>query len=278
MEQKLTQSKIPSLKSSKTFLSAKAGSPPTLTAHVFARLRDAIVAGRYKPGDRLNESQLARDFQISRIPVREALMQLEEQGLVMNQERRGMFVTTLSDEDVQHINSIRVVLEAEALKLCQLNMTKKEAKRLTALVDQMESWEESTELHAASVDLQFHRGIWSASGNPYLVKTLDTLATALFAHKALDNVSAETKKWRLHHHRGLLNVALGESDMTPEEAMIDHLRTGYTDPERFSSYAAQASSTEKETKTTSTEAPKKALSRSKKTKKSNKTVRSKKNE
>ena len=88
------------------------GAPTTLKSYVVQRLREAILSGRYKPGDRLNESQLAREFDISRIPIREALIQLQEYGLVMNHERRGMFVTLLSEEDVQRINSLRIILEA----------------------------------------------------------------------------------------------------------------------------------------------------------------------
>src|SRR5690349_8240971 len=136
--------------------------PSTLKSHIFNRLRDAIVSGRYRPGERLNESQLAREFGISRIPVREALMQLQEHGLVMNHERRGMFVTRLSEEDVQRINSLRVVLEAEALKLCRLRMSKKDAARLTEIMTRMEAWTERTELDAAALDLEFHRALWDA--------------------------------------------------------------------------------------------------------------------
>ncbi len=69
--------------------------PSTLRNHVLRELRARIVAGRYKPGERLNESRLARELNISRIPIREALSQLQEQGLVTNHERRGMFVTKL---------------------------------------------------------------------------------------------------------------------------------------------------------------------------------------
>ena len=212
--------------------------PPTLKSHVYLRIRDAILAGRYKPGDRLNESQLARDFEISRIPIREALMQLQEQGLVMNHERRGMFVTQLELEDVQRINSLRVIMEAEALKLLRIHPDPEAIARLTGLVEEMEAWEESSELDAAAIDLQFHRELWRASGNPYLFKMLDGLVTVLFAHKALENVSFETKRWRLYHHRALLDVALGKSDTAPEEAMIVHLQMGYEEPERYSSLAA----------------------------------------
>jgi DNA-binding GntR family transcriptional regulator len=215
-----------------------AAAPTTLKSHVFNMLREAIVSGRYEPGARLNESQLAREFNISRIPIREALMQLQEHGLVMNHERRGMFVTELTDEDVQRINSLRVILEAEVLRLCQTRMTRSDAAVLTGLVEEMEAWEESTELDAAAIDLNFHRNLWKAAGNPYLTKTLDSLSTALFAHTALEHVSSETIRWRLHHHRDLLDVALGKSDATPEAAVISHLSMGYDQPERFSSFAA----------------------------------------
>jgi DNA-binding GntR family transcriptional regulator len=218
--------------------SVQGSTPSTLKSHIFNGLRDAIVSGRYRPGDRLNESKIAREFGISRIPVREALMQLQEHGLVMNHERRGMFVTKLNDEDVQRINSLRVVLEAEALKLCRLKISKQDAARLTDIMAQMEAWTERTEIDAAALDLQFHRTLWEAAGNPYLTKTLDSLVTSLFAHKALEYVSADLKRWTLHHHRALLDVALGNSTIEPEAAIIIHLRTAYNEPERFSSFGA----------------------------------------
>jgi DNA-binding GntR family transcriptional regulator len=210
--------------------------PGEIKLNVYNALRDAIVSGRYPPGARLNESQLARELNISRIPIREALMQLQEHGLVMNHERRGMFVTELSEEDVQRINSLRVVLEAEALRLCRKRMTDATAARLTELVEAMESWEETSEIDAAAVDLEFHRTIWKAAGNDQLAKTLDSLSTVLFAHTALENVSQDIMAWRLNHHRALLDVVLGRSDTPAEIAVIDHLRTHYKDPERFSSF------------------------------------------
>ncbi len=221
-----------------TALQESSATPTTLKLHVFNQLREAIVSGRWRPGDRLNESQIAREFGISRIPVREALMQLQEHGLVMNHERRGMFVTRLDEDDVQRINSVRIVLEAEALKLCRARAKKQDIARLVRLVEMMDAWTEGTEMDAAVLDLEFHRTIWNTTGNPYLFKTLDSLATVLFAHKALENVSFELKRWRLHHHRALLDVVMGHSDIEPEAAIVSHLRTGYKDPEKYSSVAA----------------------------------------
>jgi DNA-binding GntR family transcriptional regulator len=215
--------------------------PSTLKAHLVQRLREAILSGKYKPGDRLNESLIAREFQISRIPVREALFQLQESGLVMNHERRGMFVTQLSKEEVQKINTVRIILETEALKLARARMTPEGAAGLIALVNKIEGWN-GTLSEAAALDLKFHRAMWAAAGNDYLVKVLDSLAIVLFAHKTLEHVSHELRKWRLNHHRALLDVVLSPKQLDIQEAVVMHLRMAYPEPERFSSLATPASS------------------------------------
>jgi len=213
-----------------------AAAPSTLRAHVVRMLKADILSGKYRPGDRLNESQIARELNISRIPVREALSQLQDQGLLMNRERRGMFVTHLGEEEVQQINSLRIVLETEALRLARARMTPAILAELTALVEKMEAWDGSL-MDAAALDLEFHRLIWGASGNPYLQRTLESLTTPLFAHKALEHVSQEIRRWRLNHHRALLDAIMGSSP-DPLSAILTHLRMAYNEPERYSSLAS----------------------------------------
>lgn len=207
-----------------------------LKSHVADRIRNAILAGAFKPGDRLNETRIASQFKVSRIPVREALQQLQAQGLVMNYPRRGMFVITLSEEDVQRINSLRILLEAEAIKLCRANLTATQEARLTSIVEEMENVQMDSFFDASLLDLKFHRSIWACSGNPYLEKDLDSLLTILFAHQALAYTTSHTNTfWQLNHHRPLLEVIRGNSNISPEAAMVNHLRIRYTNPERFSS-------------------------------------------
>jgi DNA-binding GntR family transcriptional regulator len=213
--------------------------PSTLKLYLAQRLRDAILSGKYKPGERLNESMIAREFDISRIPVREALFQLQESGLVTNHKHRGVFVTVLSEEDTQRINSVRMVLETEAMRLARAHMTPEVAASLSALVDKMESWSGQM-AEAAELDLKFHRTIWEAAGNPYLVKTLDSLMTVLFAHKTIESVSYELRQWRLNHHRALLDAILDPGEPDIAGALLIHLRMAYKDPERFSSLAKVA--------------------------------------
>jgi DNA-binding GntR family transcriptional regulator len=213
--------------------------PTTLRAHVVKVLRHKILAGQYQSGDRLNESLIARELEVSRIPVREALSDLRDQGLVMYHPRRGMFVTQLGAEEVQQINSLRIVLETEALRLARARMTPEILKALTDLVEQMEAWNGSL-FDAAALDLEFHQTIWRATGNPYLEKCLSSLTTQLFAHKALEHISQEIRRWRLNHHRELLDVVADPKARDPQSAILTHLRMAYTEPERFSSLAVQA--------------------------------------
>lgn len=215
--------------------------PSTLRTHIVKLLRAQIVEGKYRPGERLNESKIAREFNISRIPVREALSQLQEQGLVMNRERRGTFVIQLTPEEVQQINSLRMVLETEAMQLARARMTPEIRAELLDLVEQMEAWDGPL-LDAAALDRQFHAVIWRAAGNPYLERTLNSLTTSLFAHKALEHVSQEIRRWRLNHHRDLFDVVTGGIG-DPQMALLTHLRMAYSEPERYSSLAVSSDAT-----------------------------------
>jgi DNA-binding GntR family transcriptional regulator len=210
----------------------------TLKSHVAEQIRNAILSGTFRPGERLNETHLANQFKISRIPVREALLQLQEQGLVMNHPHRGMFVITLSEEDVQRINSLRILLEAEAIKLCRANLTPTQEKRLFSIVERMDNANFLSEIDASTLDLEFHRTIWNCSGNPYLERALNSLVPVLFAHQALTYLrTPDSPQWPLNHHRALFEVVCGRSTISPEVAMVNHLRVRYTNPERFSSLA-----------------------------------------
>jgi DNA-binding GntR family transcriptional regulator len=221
-----------------TLLSA--GAPTTLRAHVVKVLSADILSGKYKPGDRLNESQIARELKMSRIPVREALSQLQEQGLVQNRERRGMFVTNIGPEEVLQISSLRIILETEALRLAQARMTPEILAVLDSLVSRMDNWN-GTLLEAAALDLEFHRTLWKAAGNPYLERALNALMVPLFAHKTLEHVTRDVRRWRMSHHHILLDAVAGRSDDDPQAVLLTHMRMAYTEPERYSTLARKPS-------------------------------------
>ena len=211
-----------------------------LRSQVVKALSERILTSKYRPGDRLNESQIARELNISRIPVREALSQLQEQGLVQNRERRGMFVTQMGPQEVEHMFCLRLLLEGEVVRLARTHMAAEVLQELECIMAKMEAWDGDL-LESAALDLQFHRTLSKASGNPYLERALNTLLVTLFAHKTLEHVSHDVRRWRLSHHRALLDAVIGKSDEDPQAVLRTHVRLSLTEPERHSELPKKSS-------------------------------------
>jgi DNA-binding GntR family transcriptional regulator len=151
-----------------------------------------------------------------------------------------MFVTNITPDEVLQISSLRLILETEALRLARARMTPAMLAELEALVVQMENLEGDL-LDAAALDLKFHRALWKASGNPFLERTLYGLIVPLFAHKTLEHVTHDVRRWRMSHHRVLLDAVTGRSGDDLQAVLLTHLRMSYTEPERYSTLARKAS-------------------------------------
>jgi GntR family transcriptional regulator, rspAB operon transcriptional repressor len=200
----------------------------TLKDTAVALMTEKILSGQIGPGERMNESKLARQFRISRAPIREALQQLLEQGLVVNMARRGMFVVQLQLEDIQKINNLRIVLEAEALRLARDRMTSVGIRKLTSVVETLEKerLKPAATNKSIQIDMEFHRTIWSLTGNEYLEKVLTNLTAPLFAYAML--LLPRLKRDVPRTHGPLLRFVQGKSRQTAEELMLDHL-SGWAD-------------------------------------------------
>ena len=102
----------------------------TLSDNVAGLIRKMIFNGTLKPGERINQAQLAETLNISRGPIREALRMLQNEGLIKHETNRGTFVTTLSSQDAYEIYTLRALLEGEAAQLAIPNLTDKDFTRL----------------------------------------------------------------------------------------------------------------------------------------------------
>jgi DNA-binding GntR family transcriptional regulator len=211
----------------------------TLKESIVETLTESILSGKFTMGERLNESRLSRELRVSRAPIREALQQLHQSGLAVNLPRRGMFVVSLDDEDVQKINSLRLVLESEALRLCRARLLPPAEKKLTQLVERMERMKLTSAFQASSIDLEFHRLVWSLTKNEYLERTLTSLTAPLFAYAVLRKPKAEKMRMVLDSHHPLLEYVTGRSDESAEDVMLSHLRLGWSQPEAFASISVQ---------------------------------------
>jgi DNA-binding GntR family transcriptional regulator len=154
-----------------------AAKPGPRGQQVIEAVRTAIISGRFEPGDRLIESALSAEFGTSRGPVREALRQLENEGLVMSFPYRGAVVLGVSDEEVQEVLiPIRLTLERYSFVLAIATMTDDDFAELGKQIWRMEQAGKANDLiKLVEADLGFHEIVISASGQLHTMQIWRTI-------------------------------------------------------------------------------------------------------
>lgn len=144
---------------------------------VTTEIRELILNGEYGSGDRLIETELADRFGTSRGPVRDALAELEQAGLVTSINRRGSFVAQLSATDVQELYAIRIALETLAITEAIERATPSDIAGMRDRLADLDKAAVSNESRAvAEADMQFHRSIVELAGNRRLLDAWNRLA------------------------------------------------------------------------------------------------------
>lgn len=153
-----------------------------LVQQIARQIINAIADGQLKPGERLTELRLSKEFGTSRAPVREALRLLESQGLVVSSPRRGFFVRTLTSDDLRDIYELRIGLEIHAADLALQRISDREFGLLRAQADKLyELAEEGSIGEQIFADFTFHRMLCAFGGNARLLKVYDDLAVEMRA-------------------------------------------------------------------------------------------------
>jgi DNA-binding GntR family transcriptional regulator len=148
----------------------------SLSSTIYRQLEEMILAGKIKPGERINESQLATTLQVSRAPIREACRQLEKHGMVEVFANRGTFVRSIQSEEVEELYDIRAALEALAGEQAAKRVTPKARKELKAHFAAMERFvKEGSVVDYYEANADFHLAIIRISGNKSLAGIYDSI-------------------------------------------------------------------------------------------------------
>ena len=141
---------------------------------VIATLRNAILYGELKPGQQLKQDQIAKELNISRMPVREALSHLESEGLIVKHPYRGSVVAKFTAEDIREIYEIRKLVEGLASELATKNMTDDDIEKLENLMYRMEGCLKTKDIDFyALLDKDFHQTIFEKCGNKRLIQLIN---------------------------------------------------------------------------------------------------------
>jgi DNA-binding GntR family transcriptional regulator len=143
----------------------------TLRDTVTNSVRQAILGGTLRPGSQINQVEVAAKLRVSRGPLREALRQLEEEGLVVSLPHKGTFVTEITRADVEEVYSIRAILESFAVQRAVEHATQNELHDLNNVVSEMEKAADLADVsRLRALDLEFHLTVCKAAHHQLLLQ------------------------------------------------------------------------------------------------------------
>lgn len=151
---------------------------------VFNTLRQAILRGELKPGERLMEIQLANKLGVSRTPIREAIRKLELEGLVLMIPRKGAEVAEITEKNLRDVLEVRCALEELAVQLACARMDEDGISELRAAAVNFENVLESDDItKIAQADVAFHDVIYAATDNRRLIQLLNNLREQMYRYR-----------------------------------------------------------------------------------------------
>jgi DNA-binding GntR family transcriptional regulator len=194
----------------------------TVKKDVVAYLKQAIIAGDLRPGERLVEPLLAEQLKVSRTPVREAIFQLENEGLVERIPYRGAVVASISSRDVSEIYTIKSAIEGLAARLACQNVTPLQIKQLRDLLKQMEAYAKKGDLDQyTGVSRSFHVQIVEIADNKWLLDVYRRLDPPIHGLRILALSLPGRPKNSVREHRAILEAIAGR-DGEKAEVLTQH--------------------------------------------------------
>ncbi len=196
--------------------------PTKNTAHVIAdALRSAILQGRLTSGQSLKQDEIASEFKVSKIPVREALVQLQAEGLVSLIPSRGAIVSRLSYDDIAEIYTMRIALEPVALRHAIPQMTNIDFLQMESILERIDHEEDLTKW--AELNWEFHAALYAPANMPRLIHVIRTLhhnVVRFLHHNHLDkDYLSQSQK----QHSELLRLSREKQVEQACELLVYHL-------------------------------------------------------
>ncbi len=192
-------------------------------------IKERIVTGHYEPGERLFEAQLAREFGVSRSPVREAMKTLEQEGLILFDPKKGLSVYKPSIKDVQDIYQCRQVLESLAVSLACEHASEEEIRtaheRVQIAQKVYEENREDSSVQLISLNSKFHDAIIIGSHNTRLHDQLEQMRALTFFYRRMNVEDRMRCREILDQHMEISRHLTNRDQEKAARAMHDHVGT-----------------------------------------------------
>ena len=198
----------------------------SLSSRVFRILRENILSGKYAPDEELKEKTIGEELGVSRTPVREALMQLELEGLVKNIPNKGAVVVGVSEQDVEDIYEIRIRTEGLAARLCAEKITDEELEELEQCMALQEYYlkKQDSAKEMGELDGEFHRIIFAASKSRPLQNVLTSFHNYIRRARAVSVCVTGRAEESVSEHRAILEAITKHDGELAEKLTAEHIK------------------------------------------------------
>ena len=199
----------------------------SLGGRVFQKIREDILNGKYKENDELRENAIGKELGVSRTPVREALRQLELEGLVTIIPNRGAYVTGISHKDIWDIYVIRSMLEGLCARWAAENITDAQLDELeeTSLLSEFQRKKGSgfSAEQVTVLDSRFHSILYEASGSRILDHVLTDFHNYVQTARKSSVVSEDRARKSIREHRQILRAIRDRDEEMAEQLANEHI-------------------------------------------------------
>lgn len=202
----------------------KLDKPTPYYLQFYNQLKKMIFNGTFKPGERINETQLAKSFGVSRSPIREAMRLLEKDGLLKADDRNGFSITSLTAKDVDEIYKIRIPLEQLAVELV---IDEADEEELTILEKQLEETEKA--IHNGTEDTEiirlnqkFHELLVDFSHNRHLKNLLEHVNALIHFCRILNYTGDHRAETILREHRRIFEEVKKKNKEAAKQHVLAH--------------------------------------------------------
>ncbi|HKN61007.1 MAG TPA: GntR family transcriptional regulator [Candidatus Acidoferrales bacterium] len=199
----------------------------SLTSAVADRLREMIIRGDIQEGEQLRQDAIAGDLEVSRIPVREALRQLEAEGLIKIVTHRGAVVSSLSSEEIEELFEMRAVLECHVLALSIPHLTESDFKEAEAILETYEKalWKESDVGSWGRLNSQFHATLYSRANRPHFMSIIRQINNNGDRYTRLQLYLTRSFERAKREHRMLVELCRKRDVKAACELLEQHIQT-----------------------------------------------------
>jgi DNA-binding GntR family transcriptional regulator len=196
----------------------------TLTSAVTESLRQRILSGEFADGQQLRQEALSNEYGVSRVPVREALRQLEAEGLIQIIDHKGALVTKLSLDDIRELLNIRALLESELLRTSVPSQSPDDLKLARETLDEFELALKNNDVrHWGELNARFHMALYRSARRPNTLALIEQLHNKTDRYTRMQILFTQTMEQAHKEHTRLYELCREKSADEAAEFIRFHI-------------------------------------------------------